>query len=323
MRKQKKTLLEIIGGIIFVLSALYSINRLIFYFATRKEHLYTANGHFYKHSHGKVFYTKTGSGSPLLLIHDTNCCSSDYEWHQVVKQFAKTHTVYTIDLLGCGRSDKPCITYSSYLYVQLIHDFIQDIIGDTPDVIVTGNTVPFVIMTEKLHKGTFQRMIFVNPVDFAKASKFPTKKDSLHKSIYEIPILGTFLYYCQTTKSSIVKQFRRNCVSPHASDSIAHIRCYHEAAHLKGSAGKYLFASQRFGFLACNVADHHTDITTPICVILGKHMEYKSDISDWEIFLNPDTEVAILADCKGLPQLETPDAFVDVCETYLETGSIS
>ena len=323
MRKQKKTLLEIFGGIVFTLSALYGINRLIFYFATRKEHLNTANGHFYKHTHGKVFYTKTGSGSPLLLIHDTNCCSSDYEWHEVVKQFAKSHTVYTIDLLGCGRSDKPCITYSSYLYVQLIHDFIQDVISDTPDVIVTGNTVPFVVMTEKLYKGTFQHMIFVNPVDFAEASKFPTKKDTVYKSIYEIPIIGTFLYCCHTTESAILKHFRANCVSKGTSDSITNIRCYHEAAHLKGSAGKYLFASQRFGFLACNVANQQLDLTTPICVILGEQMEYMSDISDWEVFLSPNTEVAILPDCKSLPQLEDPDAFVDVCETYFETESVS
>ena len=30
--------------------------------------------------------------------------SSSVEWHKITKKLAKKYTVYTIDLLGCGRS---------------------------------------------------------------------------------------------------------------------------------------------------------------------------------------------------------------------------
>lgn len=58
-----------------------------------------------------------------------------------MKKLEKHYTVYTIDLLGCGRSDKPYLTYTNYLYVQLLTDFIHDVIGERPDVVTTGNSI--------------------------------------------------------------------------------------------------------------------------------------------------------------------------------------
>ena len=48
------------------------------------------------------------------------------------------YTVYTIDLLGCGRSEKPNLTYTNFLYVQLISDFIKSEIGRRTDVVAVG-----------------------------------------------------------------------------------------------------------------------------------------------------------------------------------------
>lgn len=67
---------------------------------------------------GNVHYTKAGSGMPLLLIHDLNSASSGYEWSRIVSSLQNDYTVYTIDLLGCGRSEKANMTYTNYLYVS-------------------------------------------------------------------------------------------------------------------------------------------------------------------------------------------------------------
>ena len=55
----------------------------------------------------------------------------------------KDHTVYTIDLLGFGRSEKPNLTYTNYLYVQLVTDFIQNIIGEKTDIIASNESISF------------------------------------------------------------------------------------------------------------------------------------------------------------------------------------
>lgn len=50
----------------------------------------------------------------MLLLHDLHCASSGREWQYIEDALAQDHTVYTLDLLGCGRSDKPAITYTNF-----------------------------------------------------------------------------------------------------------------------------------------------------------------------------------------------------------------
>ena len=106
----------------------------------------------YKWRLGNVAYTVCGKGSPLLLIHDLKPESSSYEWKRVVKALAKKHTVYTIDLLGCGYSDKPNITYTAYMYTQLLNDFIVNVIARRVSVAATGQSAPLTIMAGSLQQ---------------------------------------------------------------------------------------------------------------------------------------------------------------------------
>ena len=61
--------------------------------------------------------------------------ASGYEWSKIEDELAIDHTVYTVDLLGCGRSDKSSITYTNFVYVQMISDFIKKIIGQKTDAV--------------------------------------------------------------------------------------------------------------------------------------------------------------------------------------------
>lgn len=62
------------------------------------------------------------------------------------KSARQKHTVYTIDLLGCGYSDKPNITYTAYMYTQLLNDFIVNVIARRVSVAATGQSAPLTIM---------------------------------------------------------------------------------------------------------------------------------------------------------------------------------
>ena len=112
-------------------ASLHVINKVIHYTASSKNLTSSYSGNYYKWRYGNIFYTKQGHGEPILLIHDLNPSSSSYEWTRIIKKLEKNYTVYTIDLLGCGHSDKPEIIYSTYLFVRLLADFTKEIIrGD-------------------------------------------------------------------------------------------------------------------------------------------------------------------------------------------------
>ena len=57
----------------------------------------------------RVAFTKRGKGPPILLIHGIHAAAWSYEWRNNVDALAKNNTVYTIDLLGFGMSERPAI----------------------------------------------------------------------------------------------------------------------------------------------------------------------------------------------------------------------
>ena len=319
---KRKNIFEIVTTGIFTLSAIHAINRIIFHLSEKKDHLYTSNGRFYKHQHGKIFYTKTGKGSPLLLIHNLDQCGSDYEWHRTIKQFSKNHTVYTIDLLGCGRSDKPRITYTSYLYVQTIYDFIIDVIGTPIKAIVSGETVPIIMMLEHLHPNTFEQLIFINPVNFEYANLFPTKKEQRLKVLLDSPIIGTFIYNIRNRRTALLRRANRNLAHCSSAVKMSLVSRFYSACHRQGSNSKFLFNSKKCHYLGLNIINNYSTVTTPTCVLMGDEHEYFTDIADWDIFLNPDTEVAFVPKSNCYPQLEQPESFIDICETYFTEGTL-
>ena len=101
------------------------INKAIKLSATSRNVLEEPEALCYKWRLGNIHYTKTGTGKPILLVHDLAPASSGFEWKNLVGKLSETYTVYTIDLLGFGRSEKPNLTYTNYLYVQLISDFYK------------------------------------------------------------------------------------------------------------------------------------------------------------------------------------------------------
>ncbi|CAJ1976382.1 unnamed protein product [Sphenostylis stenocarpa] len=75
---------------------------------------------------------------PLLLVHGFG--ASIPHWRRNIKTLAQNYTVYAIDLLGFGASDKPPgFQYTMETWAQLILDFMNEVI-QKPTVLI-GNSV--------------------------------------------------------------------------------------------------------------------------------------------------------------------------------------
>src|SRR5688572_33242637 len=86
----------------------------------------------------RIAFTRRGKGPAVLLVHGIHPAAWSYEWHDNADDLARGNTVYTIDLLGFGRSDRPAIRYSARLYISLISDFVSRVI-DAPTVLVASS----------------------------------------------------------------------------------------------------------------------------------------------------------------------------------------
>ena len=153
-------------------------------------------------------------------------CIRDSEWNKLVKSLKKRNTVYTIDLLGCGHSEKPNLTYTNFLYVQLLTDFIKTIIGEKTDVIATGTSSSFVLMACANDDSLFDRIMMINPTNLSTLATIPTKRTKLLRYLLLTPLIGTFLYNILMSKRlSDQNFFEENFHNPEAV-SYTHLDVY-------------------------------------------------------------------------------------------------
>jgi len=85
----------------------------------------------------KIMYHKSGKGEPMIFLHNGG---TDHRiWDFQVKHFASTHTIYALDILGFGESDKPRTSYSLDLYTKMVEGFVEDL--NLSSVTLVGNCI--------------------------------------------------------------------------------------------------------------------------------------------------------------------------------------
>ena len=305
----------------FLLTALaagsiHFVNRFINATADIKNILKSETGDYFDWKNGKIYYTKRGTGKPLLLIHDLDPVSSSYEWCKVIRKLEKKHTVYTLDLLGCGRSDKPYLTYTNYLYVQLITDFIHQIIGEKPDVIVSNESISFAVLAANMDKNLMNSIIAINPTALKDLRITTDKYASIRKTLFELPILGTFLYNLKVSNTAITKNFRTEYYAKSQFISSKLIDAYYEAAHMNFSHGKYLMGSMEANYTKNSIEHALKKLETPLSIIQSQTGQSSIASADSYRKLNSNIEIMYLSNCKKYPQLEIPDKVLEAVNSF-------
>lgn len=304
---KRNTFQKIIISAAVIGTAMYAANKYIFKKATEKDLLNDANGHFYPFKYGNVFYEVRGEGSPVLLVHDIDECSSSVEWSAIVDELAKTHTVYTLDLLGCGRSDKPKLTYNNILYVQLITDFIKDVIKTPTDVIATGKSVAPVTTSTKLCKDMISRIILINPTDLQELNEGSDFLAKLKKYLIVCPLLGTFVYHMAHAKNHIEEEFLCKHYSNPSRKLESICDCYYESCHKDQSGSKYLYASLLANNLNMNINHIMKSLDKEVFIISGEDFYESAYVPEDYASLNENIDCVSILNTSYLPQLEAPE----------------
>ncbi len=297
----------IIGGV--ALGAMACTNMAIAFLAEQHDDLPIGRGKYYHWRHGNIYYTKTGQGSPLLLIHDLDASSSSYEWSKVIPKLARTHTVYALDLLGCGRSDKPGMTYTNFLYVQLVNDFIRNVIKQKTSVAATGDSFAFVVMACNMEPGLYDRLIGVSPNELSHFTKTPGRRGSVMKYVSHVPIVGTFLYNLGTCRYRIADTADREYFYKKQSVPAEVVNAYYKGA--KNGKGKYLLASIRGDYTNINIVPALRKTKNEICLVGGRVRPWITKTIEEYKACNPSIQSVYVEGTNYLPQLEAPELFAE------------
>ncbi|MGH9420296.1 MAG: alpha/beta fold hydrolase, partial [Thermoanaerobaculia bacterium] len=151
----------------------------------------------------RIAFTKRGSGPPVLLIHGIHAAAWSYEWHDNVDYLARGNTVYTIDLLGFGRSDRPHIRYSARLYISLISDFVHQVIGDPCVLVATSLSGAYATVLAARDPERFPAIALIAPTGLTRLNKPAGVGGEAERLAVEAPIVGTAMFNGLVSRRSL------------------------------------------------------------------------------------------------------------------------
>ncbi len=270
-----------------------------------------SSGKYYHWKHGDVFYHVNGEGTPLLLVHDLNSFSSSYEWKEIAKVLSGDFRVYTIDLIGCGKSDKPSITYTNFFYVQLISDFVKDVIKEKTDIVASGLSSSFVLMANSLNDKLFDKIMMVNPPKLSSLKNTPNERSKILLRLFDLPVIGKTAYYIAANKANIEYYLTEKVFYNPFEVTPGIVKAYYDNAHTSKGSGKALFASLEGDYLNVDITQALKNASNRMILVNGMHNESKDDISLSYRRINDTIEVEEIFGSKLLPQMEAHDEMLE------------
>ena len=258
-----------------------------------------------------INYIKKGEGSPVLLVHDVSAFSSIYEWHKIIDTLARKHTVYAIDLPGCGHSEKNAITYTVYLYQLVIAAFIKRVIGQKTDIVTSGLSSAIALQLKYYDPKLINKVILSAPTKPSSIEKLPKLTDEFVKNMMNFQITGTTLYNMYTSKIGAYIKACSQISKGNRQLKRDTYRVYHENAHIGDSKNKYLSSSLVNGFMFSR-EKYLIPAIDDIYIINGYDEPDRKAIVDEFKELNKTTHVITINNAKYLPHLEKGTTFANV-----------
>jgi pimeloyl-ACP methyl ester carboxylesterase len=269
----------------------------------------------------RISFTRRGSGPPILLVHGIHAAAWSYEWHDNVDYLARGNTVYTIDLLGFGRSDRPAIRYSARLYISLISDFVAQVIGAPCILVATSLSGAYAIALGARDPERFPALALIAPTGLVRLNKEAGVTNEAGRLAVEAPVLGTAMFNALVSKRSI----RYYLEKTYADDSIVTddlVDIYYWTAHQRGA--RHAPAAFISGNLNIDVRHALRRLTQPTLLVWGEEGA-AAPIEEYRGFraIKPDLELAVLTPAGDLPHDERPDDFNVILSTWLNRLSLS
>lgn len=261
----------------------------------------------------RIAWTRRGSGPAVLLVHSIHAAGWSYEWRHAVDRLAAAgHTVWTIDLLGFGRSERPDVDYSARLYVDLLRDFITEAIAE-PTVLVGSSLSGAHTVAVAAGFRAVSALVLVGAPGLTVLARPAKPANQATQSLIRSPIAGTALYNSLVTRP-VLAIFLRRTYHDDARVTPEMLDAYSATAHQPGAR----LAPAAFLGMALNlyVGGALGRVRQPILLTWGREaLEVKLSELDAYRAIRPDAVVRTFEQCGALPHDEMPEAW---CEAVLE-----
>jgi pimeloyl-ACP methyl ester carboxylesterase len=269
----------------------------------------------------RIAFTKHGEGPPLLLIHGIHPSAWSYEWRNNVEALSRTNTVYTIDLLGFGRSDRPAIRYSARLYISLISDFVSRVI-DAPTVLVASSlSGAYAIVLAARDPHRFPAVALIAPSGLVRLNEPASFGGEASRLAVDTPIAGTAVFNALVARPNL-RRYLRTAYSDDTLVTRELVEVHYATAHQRGA--RHAPAALMSGHLNMDVRNALRRLSQPALLVWGEQGS-AAPVEEFRGFreLKRDFEISVLSPAGDLPHDERAEDFNVILSTWLNRLSLS
>jgi pimeloyl-ACP methyl ester carboxylesterase len=269
----------------------------------------------------RVAFTKRGSGPPILLIHGIHAAAWSYEWRNNVEALARTNTVYTIDLLGFGLSERPAIRYSARLYISLISDFVSRVIDEPTVLVASSLSAAYAIVLAARDPHRFPAVCLIAPSGLVRLNEPVGIGGEAGRLAVDTPIAGTAMFNALVSRPQL-RRYLKNVYSNDALVSKELVDIYYTTSHQRGA--RHAPAAFLSGHLNIDVRHALRRLSQPALLVWGEQGSM-APVEEFRGFreIKRDFEISVLSPAGDLPHDERSEDFNVILSTWLNRLSLS
>jgi pimeloyl-ACP methyl ester carboxylesterase len=256
-----------------------------------------------------IFVTEAGAGPTILLIHGIYAGASSYEFRFLFEKLARTHRVIALDLLGCGLSAMPAMTYSAEIFVELIVDAIGELAEGPVTLVGSSLGGAFAIRAATRASDRISHLVTICPTGLGGIlDNRPKSTQAAVGPLVRSPLAGEAFYNALASRPSIGWFLRTQTYADPANATPEVIDRYYAVTHQPGA--RYVPASFVSGELNCNVARDLPFVSAPLLVLWGERAGKTSPVSNAAEFLALAQHGQLITFPQSglIPHEEEPDA---------------
>ena len=153
----------------------------------------------------RIAYTVHGDGPPVMLVHAVGLWNWSFEWRRNVDVLARRYRVFTIDLLGFGRSSRPATTYSGRLFLALIGDFARRVVAAPVALVGAGLSGAYAVQAAAADPARFPLLVVVSPPGLSQLRDRPSAAEGAGRRLVETPLVGTAAFNTRVTRGALAR----------------------------------------------------------------------------------------------------------------------
>ncbi|QQR75514.1 MAG: alpha/beta fold hydrolase [Holophagales bacterium] len=265
---------------------------------------------------GAIAFRRLGEGDPVVLLHAFGPGYDGTQWREVGEALAAEHTVLVPDLLGWGRSEKPGGPYDAELYVQLLIDFLREVVRQRAPVVAAGLPAAYAVQVAVDFPELVSGLALLGPLGIELHSDEPDLKDALIYRLLRLPVFGTSAMNLVTSRSGVANHFELDVFADPERIGSEIVDHHYRGAHEPGA--QTALAAYLSGYLNHGVADAAERLAVPTWIGWGRtSLSPPVETADLWLHAVPQARLEIFERCGSLPHLERPEAVAACLADFL------